>query len=67
MTEIGELFSLATGHDGPDDECPFCPPEKPQDFKTYPGKDNDSKILAQVMASPASLPSKLKWGPSQRR
>lgn len=56
--EIGEALSPAVAHTEPNDKCPFCPPPEPTKYKTYPGKENKSKILAAVMKSPNKLTSK---------
>lgn len=55
--ELGELISPPFGHSEPIEECPFCPPPKSSDYKTYAGKANDSKVLAKIMADPECLTS----------
>jgi hypothetical protein len=59
MTQIGEaVFTAPVNHIEGDDHCPFCPAEEVAGFTTYPGEDNDSSILGEVMLDPSSLVSK---------
>jgi hypothetical protein len=56
--ELGELIAPPAVHTEPNEDCPFCPPPEFKKYTTYPGKANDSKILAAVMEKPASLTDK---------
>lgn len=56
--EIGELVSPPAVHKDPNKDCPFCPPPDFKDYTTYPGKDNDSGKLADIMEKPGDLTSK---------
>ena len=58
MAELGEPITTPDMHSEPEEKCPFCPPEEPEEYKTYPGAENNSKKLAEIMEDPASLPSK---------
>ncbi len=55
MSEIGELIALAVPHPTTNAKCPFCPPEKPPEYTTFPGKANDSGVLDDVMKDPTQL------------
>ncbi|NNF97452.1 MAG: hypothetical protein HKM94_11045 [Halobacteria archaeon] len=57
MAEITEKIAKAVGHKHPIPECPFCPIEEPEDFTTYPGIDNDSTALGNIMEDPDLLTS----------
>lgn len=41
----------------PDGACPFCPPPKKKNYKTFPGASNNSSKLAKIMGDPDSLTS----------
>jgi hypothetical protein len=58
MPEIGEIVASPYVHDEEDENCPFCPIDDPEQFTTYPGEKNDSKILSEVMQQPSKLESK---------
>ncbi len=54
--EIGEPITTPTVHTEPEIECPFCPVEKDQtEFVTYPGTNNNSTKLANIMIRPSKL------------
>jgi len=58
MPQLTLLISPPVLHTEPNDECPFCPPPESKTYKTYPGKANNSKKLAEIMEKPSELTSK---------
>lgn len=55
MTQIGEsVFADASQHDSGKRACPFCP-STTESFTSFPGDDNDSGKLGEIMADPALL------------
>lgn len=56
--QVKMKLAVPTGHEEPNDDCPFCPDEEPEEFTTYPGIRNDSTILGEVMEDPNLLTSK---------
>lgn len=57
MTDIGEMVSPPGVHTDPNDECPFCPAAKQDDYTTFPGSTNDSGKLGDIMETPSKLAS----------
>ena len=55
--DLGEIISLPVAHTQPNEKCPFCPPEEPVKYTTYPGEQNDSSKLASIMNKPSLLTS----------
>lgn len=55
--QIGEPMTAPDVHGPENDKCPFCPAEEPPKFTSYPGADNNSKILAKLMEQPGQLVS----------
>lgn len=64
MTEINEIIAEpSSNHTSPNDKCPFCPPPEDEgNYTTYPGKANDSKVLASLMLDPKQLGDTLQPG-----
>jgi len=57
MTDIGEMVSPPDIHKEPNEECPFCPPEKEGTYTSFPGAKNDSGKLGSIMETPSKLTS----------
>lgn len=55
--EAKELIAKEIPHKTPNDKCPFCPPPSKGNYKTYPGSQNDSDNLGNIMIDPGRLTS----------
>jgi hypothetical protein len=51
------MISPPVAHTEPSIDCPFCPPPDIPNYKSYPGRENDSKKLASIMQNPEKLTS----------